>query len=509
MASILLVLDVEGQTRRYTSAASEETVSGETYRPGLQVGSVPQHSLGQTAVSVDDADTDWATTLMGYDLPPLWTASLYYADANGRIQLQTGVARVLGPAPNASLLELTIDSSQVRGSKLVPDPASSLISAGDFPGEDHTSPSYVQDEATIGAYYPRVYGAPGLSAMEADATTGGPTTPAYLVELGVGALNYQGSRVAIASPATPAATITLYDVSSGFDGSGYKSASVSTQTITDARGREVQVVDFQGLTGIAAVLGTEYGAAWDVSDPATDRRASYVVEDLMRAGNIPVDEARMWLSGLRIDTAITEPVDPVQWVLQHFGALPLVIGRSASGFYARLVPIDQQWTDMDLELTSTDDYDGLQMPDPAQVPSEVLVRYGPIAGELSRTVRLTPTGAEDGATGSPVCAIAFAAGYRGTAEQNLPIVCDPSTAGRVAALIALDRCRPGMQTTLTVSDPTVVRAVLSLGPAFVINITADNTTSPTGPGLAGYRLINDAQSVSAEGVLTMTVSVYR
>jgi hypothetical protein len=171
MGSILLVLEVEGQPRRYTSAAEPVTVGGESYAPGLTVGSVAVHALGSTSVTVDDPHEDWPSLVLSMGTVPRWPASLYWADGAGRIALQVGHATLGELGTPVTELPLSIDSAVVPGARQVPDAAQSTIDAGDWPGPEHASDvRYAQDESSIGATLPRVYGRPGLGSMVAGAT---------------------------------------------------------------------------------------------------------------------------------------------------------------------------------------------------------------------------------------------------------------------------------------------------------------------------------------------------
>ncbi len=505
MASFLLTLTIEGQVRRYTSATSIQTVGGVDYHPGLAEPSAQVHALGTTALEVDDPATDWPALMLALAMPPLWSATLAYADDAGAIPVQVGIAIVRPLGYPSSLLPLTLDSATVPSARLVPDPSRAAIVAGDWPADDHAAPEYLQDEATIGGHYPRVYGAPGLSAMEADASVGGPTAPGYLVEVGQGAPYLKPSRVVIASPPTDATSVIVYDVSAGIGEDGeWTSATVTPETIEDERGRQVQFIDFEGTVNLSPASGTQYGIGWLTSSPATDRAATFVVADLIAASGRPVDEARMRLGGLLLDVAITEPVDPIAWVLEQLGALPLFVGRSASGFYARIVPVDASTADMSISLGPADSYGDIAPADPMTVPSEITVRYGPIDGEVSREVRLTPTGTEAGATASALCSRAFAEGYRQSVEVALPAVCDPATAARVAGIVAQDQCTPGAAVAITVSDPATIRALLLRGPACRLDIAADETVSAI--PLAGYQVTVEAMTVTTTD-LTMVCTV--
>ena len=79
MASILLVLEVEGQARRYTSSAAPVTVDGATYAPGLSVDAVQVHALTTTSVTVDEPGEDWPALVLAMGTAPRWPAALYWA----------------------------------------------------------------------------------------------------------------------------------------------------------------------------------------------------------------------------------------------------------------------------------------------------------------------------------------------------------------------------------------------------------------------------------------------
>jgi hypothetical protein len=494
VAAILLELEVQGQPRRYTSAAEPMTVSGETYEPGLSVGAVAVHALGTTSVVVNDPGEDWPALVLAMGAVPRWPAALYWADAIGRVALQVGYATLGELGTPVGELPLSIDSESVPGARLVPDPAGATIDAGDYPIQAGPPGAYHQDESSIGAVYPRVYGAPGLGAMVANAT-GGPVTTAYRVEFGEGAAALSPAYIAVASPPTDSTTVTLYDQSAGQGDDGtYKTATVSLSTVVDNRGRQVQVTTLSGTKNFSPAPGVRYGISWLMSDPASARSAAYVFKDLLTASGRPVDVARMRLDGMLFDASIESPIDPIGWLLEQTGGVPLFVGRSAAGFYGRLIPIDQTRPDVAVTLQGADTHSGIQTAEPGGVVSRVQVRYAPTDGEMSRTVLLTPDGEADGATASPACAKAKAGGYDALMSIELPAVCDPATAQRVAALLAAEYATPGAQVAITVTDPATVRRLLLLGPACLVEVASDGTLDA--PSLTGKRLAVDAMTVS-------------
>lgn len=503
MPSLLLELDIQGEVLRYTTADTVQTVRGQDYQPGLQTDAVPVHALGQVSATVLDPHRDWPALVLELATPPRWLGSLYWADDSGRIQLQTGVAIVGELGSPSSVLRLTLDSATVPGARPVPDPALTTITAGDWPAGGHTAVGYSQDTSSIGATMPRVYGAPGLSAMEAGASVGGPTGTAYRVESGIQPADYVGGWIVVASPPTEATSVTLYDVSAGqYEDGQYATATPTLQVVQDAQGRQVQVCTLAGLpyTGkpMGVEAGTRYGVSWSTSDPASSRSAAYVLTDLLEASGRAADTARMELGGLLYDVSIESPTDPLAWVLEQTGGLPLFIGRSALGHYARLVPIDSTQPDLQLTLTLADSHSGIVPAEPAGIVSQVEVTYAPIDGELSRRVWLTATGAEQGAVSDPSCQVAEAAGYDGLLSAELPAVCDPATAQRVAALLAREYATPGHAVSLTITDPSSMRRLLLLGPACLLEVAADDTQDA--PDLTGCRIAVDAMTATETAV---------
>ena len=138
--------------------------------------------------------------------------------------------------------------------------------------------------------------------------------------------------------------------------------------------------------------------------------------------------------------------------------------------------------------------------------SQVQVSYAPIDGELSRRVWLTATGSEAGATAHPSCQVAASAGYDGLLAAELPAVCDPATASRVAALLAIEYATPGPAVSLTITDPASLRRLLLLGPACLVQVASDGTDD--GPDLTGYRIAVDAMTVT-DSSLTLAGTVRR
>ena len=502
MGALLLTIEIEGQPRRYTTEATAQTVGGVTYDPGLEIGSVAVHGIGHTSASIDDPAMDWAVLVLAYGVPPSWPCTLAWTDGSVVIPVSAGIAAVSAVSVERSVVDIAIDTETIPGVRMVPDPSAVQIAAADHPADGHAEPFYTQDQESVGAYYPRVYGAPGIGAMEASATVGGPTAPAVLLEVGMGAPYLSPTRVAIASPPRPTATVTLYDVSAGQDDEtgAWLAYDQTTAIITDARGRVVQIVDFNATPNMNPQAGQQYAVGWPVNDPATSRDAASIVIDLLRTAGYPVDAARMRLGGLTLDFALAEPVDAIDWVAQHVGVMPLWIGRSAAGVYARLIPRDGARADMALTLGPNAEYGDISIPALGEIAGSVQVSYGPINGELSRVAWLTPTGAEDGATASPACARAAAAGHRLTASVEAPAVCDPATAETIAS----DRCTPGAGVPVTVSDPVQIRALLRLGPAVALDIT-DETSDGAGL-LTGRRLVVESMSVGTTS-LSMTCTI--
>ena len=516
MASILLTVEVEGAPYRYTTADEPETVAGDIYRPGLDVKSVKLHDLGQTTAKVYDPAEDWPSILLPLSVPPVWPARLSWYDGGEPILLQIGIAKVQPYGRPAGRLGLSIDSATFPGARMVPDSAGSLVVRGDWPSIGHTGVPdefrYGQAEEAIGIYYPRVYGAPGPVAIGPAAAVTSPGSPAYACERfnsvseganGPGAF-YTSLRVVIAAPPSGAASVQFVNVSEGADNNGRWVAVARTPfLVRDLRGRTVEVVDFGGIIGLPWAEDAEWAAAWTPADPATPRDAEYIVADMLRASGRPVDLGRLHLPGFLLDFALVEPVDPIEWSLQHLGSVALYAGRTGSGFYLRLIPVDQVDPDMELLLDASADYGDLSPADPSTIPSDISVRYGVITGETTAEVRLTATGDEDGATRSPMCARAYSAGYRSAVEEEVPAVRDPTTAARIANLIALDRCNPGVATVVDITDEGTIRTLLELGPAHLVRLT-DATDDAV--GLTGYLALVESMAVS-ESALQLTLTV--
>jgi hypothetical protein len=201
--SLLLVLEVGGEPRRYTTAPEPQTIDGETYRPGVDIKGAEVFALGQTSATITDAATDWVTILLGYSGPPVWAASVSWYPGTGDTvyPLQVGLATADGAGRPVYALTISIDSSQAAGVRLYPDP-SLAIQPDSYPvRESFTGASFAQQVPTVGAMTPVIYGIPGTDArgLYAGQAIGGPATPAYLAETGVGAPaaltgDHRGSR---------------------------------------------------------------------------------------------------------------------------------------------------------------------------------------------------------------------------------------------------------------------------------------------------------------------------
>ena len=528
MRALLLVLEVGGQPRRYTTAPEAQTIDGHTYRPGLDLSGCAVFALGQTTASITD-DTDWVALLLGYSGPPVWPASVAWYPGTGDTvyPLQVGLATADGAGRPEHALTVSIDSSQAAGVRLYPDP-SLAIQPDSYPVRvSGTGVDFAQEVPSVGALPPAVYGIPGPNAkgLYAGQAIGGAATPAYLAETGGGAPAAAQGTIEIAAGQVAAEKVRVHNMSTGHTARGLSRTGHAQSTLPVeyrvdglGRSRSVVIIDHDVVrSGFHAVEDGEYWCEWlelygggrvDPRTGAAMRRASLVLPDLLEQCGYPVDLGR-WgtLAGVLLDFGITEPVDGVDWITQHLGALPCSVYRSGSGFFAMLDPLDSTASGLPVRLGSEAAIgDALSWAEPSAVASEVVVEYAPIQGATARTVRLTSTGAESDARASVVCALAAARGLSSVASVSLPSVYDVATANALADLVALDRCTAGPYATITTGDKDLMSACLLLGPGAVLLLDESSDTSPL--GLDGRRCYVRSMTCTSAG-LSMAVRVLR
>ena len=523
MRSLLLVLEVGGEPRRYTTASEPQAIDGETYRPGATIKAAQVFSLGQTSATITDAATDWVSILLGYSGPPVWAASVSWYPGTGDTvyPLQVGLATADAAGRPVYALTISIDSSQAAGVRLYPDPALA-IQPDSYPVTDDGGLvlNGVQQVESVGAMPPAVYGFPGIDAKGLHSGQGisGPATPAYLGEIGTGFGGNARGALEIAVGPIAASTVRVHNMSAGYSvlDALFTTIDVTYQLDALGRSRVVAVIDDDIVRrGFWAVSDGEYWCEWidggGVVDPRTGaamRRASLILPDLLGRCGYPVDAGR-WgtLEGVLLDFGITEPVDAVDWITQHLGALPCSVYRSAAGFFATLDPLDSLEAGLTVRLGSEAAIgDDLSWSAPSTTASEVVVEYAPIQGASARSVRLTATGAESDARASVLCALAAARGLSSVASVELPSVYDVATANQLADLVALDRCTAGPYATITTGDEDLMRALLLLGPGAVLTLDESDDLAPL--GLDGRRCFVQSITCTASG-LTLSVRVLR
>ena len=523
MRALLLELEVGGQARRYTTAPEPQTIGADTYVPGLDLASVAVFELTQTTAIITDPAVDWPAILLGSGGPPVWPARIYWTSGDGvAYPLQVGLASVDAAGLPAWVLSISIDSAMAAGVKLIPDPASA-VQPDSYPvsASGPTATIWAQHEPTVGAIPPLVYGIPGNAAKGLYSGQGipGPATPAYLVELGQGALDQGYGTLEIANGPIAATRVKVFDVSAGYTRTKWMEAPVNVAYMLDATGRPRTVAKIDGTivaVDLLATAGSEYWCSFysdsggGVADPLTGltmRDASLIVPDLLRRCGYPVDTGRGGsLAGYTLDFSITEPADALDWITQHLGGLPLNVYRSGAGFYADIEPLDSAAAGLAVRLGSQASIgDTLSWAAPASVASEVVIDYAPIRGQPARSERLTAT-AQPGARASVLCALAAARGLSFVAQVALPAVYDVATAGRAADLVALDRCSAGPYGQIETGDLELLQSLLLQGPLAILTI--DETDSAEAMGLQGRRCYVRSMTCSPAG-LSMAVRFLR
>jgi hypothetical protein len=523
------VLEVGGEPRRYTTAPEPQTIDGETYRPGVDIKGAQVFALGQTTATITDAATDWVSILLGYSGPPVWAASVSWYPGTGDTvyPLQVGLATADAAGRPVYALTVSIDSSQAAGVRLYPDPALA-IQPDSYPVRvSDTGADFAQQVPSVGAMTPVIYGIPGTDArgLYAGQAIGGPATPAYLAETGVGAPAALQGTIEVAIGEVAASTVRVHNMSYGYrkrgdprGGTHFANLPVEYRVDGLGRSRSVVIVDADVVRAdFYCVEDGEYWAEWLVDygggrpDPRTGaamRRASLILPDLLEQCGYPVDAGR-WgtLDGVLLDFCITESVDAVDWITQHLGSLPCSVYRSGAGFFARLDPLDSTEAGLTVRLGSEAAIgDALSWSAPSTTAAEVVVSFAPIQGATARSVRLTATGAESDARASVLCALAAARGLSSVASVSLPSVYDVATANRLADLVALDRCTAGPYATITTGDEDLMTALLLLGPGAVLTLDESDDLAPL--GLDGRRCFVQSMTCTPAG-LTVSVRVLR
>ena len=528
MRALLLALEVGGEMRRYTTAPEPQDITTadgtDTYQPGLELGSVPCFTLTQVVATITDPSMDWPAILLGYSGPPVWPAELAWTSGDGVAHVvQVGLATVDAAGRPAQAITISIDSSQVPGVQLVPDP-SIAVQPDSYPVSlaGPTATIWARHDPAVGSVPPLIYGMPGVDGKGLYSGEGipGPATPAYLVELGQGALDQGYGTLEIAATAIVATKAKVFDVSAGYRRTGWMEMPVNVEYKLDALGRPRTVCVLDGVVvgdGLLATPDSEYWCAFygahcgGVLDPVTGstmRDASRVLPDLLGMGGYPVDQGRsMSLQGLLLDFSINEPVSAVEWITQHMGALPVHVFRGGGGFFVEMEPLDSDAAGLVVRLGSEAALaDELSWAEPSSIPASVVLSYAPVKGATGRQVYLSATGAEPGARASVLCAMAAGRGLSAVADVSMPAVYDVATAERMADLVALDRCTAGPYGTITTGDEGIILAALAHGPHLILEL--DETDSPEPVGLTGRRCYVQSMTISQAG-LTMQVRLLR
>lgn len=275
------------------------------------------------------------------------------------------------------------------------------------------------DPSMLGATYPRVYGQPGRDSSFVWGTVPvfDAATPAYMGEYGAGAHTYYDTKIVIAGHVVEAPEIYLVKASSGFDRSRSNNQKYTVETSTDLRGQVVSFVRRSGYVGANSTMLWEPGATWYVAwpegggviDPETGtamRQLGQVMIDLLSTGGVPLargraEAARARLDRFLVDTALTEPVTPEDWIeAQIGGLLPILRRETPEGVWFELWRYDATAADVVAQLVAdppdTATVDGyaveqtsaFRFGDVRAVENDLILRYLRSQSDYSRSVRL-------------------------------------------------------------------------------------------------------------------------
>lgn len=378
-SSVLLDLDLRGTVLRFTTAPAELTVTDRlgvsyVYAPGLQVGDISRElgaPLEQIGITISrEANPGWAKLrARGYRLG-MGSATLRQHYGSQTLEQAEVLIRGSLTAPS-------------YGDEYEPFSAGverRLRDGGMIPGEQHRiddttwpvqAPDYVIDEASVGQVYPIPIGYPGrVEGGDVDA----PTTPAFLVEWGVGVAGRLTSQAIIALGEVDADYVTLHNISHPpHDGTGLEDPSVPgpftrpVVTGVDLLGEVVSTIDWNDVTLPMAKRETDYRIAWDQGGGVLNRErtgplrgAGEVIRWLLEEWTtLRVDSGRMeaqreLLDAYKLDFCIASRCNVWDLVRSRIAPLlPVDWRESENGGYFQARKLDADRTQVTAVLIAT------------------------------------------------------------------------------------------------------------------------------------------------------------
>lgn len=334
----LLTVTFEGESFRFASAAVSVTVGTDPD------ASVYDFRGGLTIEAVEEVldSTEPVQAICTAPLVIAWSAGLLARLSVGSFARARGEIAVIADGDawedrrvllTGILSEPEEDRDSVVSATLTQEEGddAGLYPAADAVVRDEVTWTY-PDEASEGAVYPLVFGAPGLYSDEdgASQTCPGSPMPQVYQQAGADELMVAGHKVF-------AASVTAYEGST---------TSVPTVTASaDLLGRKVSIATFPAPTG--ATSGASYWAAWDSGEAHTPSLAGAgaLLRHVLSYSRVAIDWARLevaipsldrWL----VDGFIDERVSPLQWVVDNLlPLLPVTLANGPKGIY----PVVWNW----------------------------------------------------------------------------------------------------------------------------------------------------------------------
>jgi hypothetical protein len=409
----------DGNPRTYWYAVDEvsaTTADGDerVYREGLGDLSVTVGdglpSLSIELSGVPDGGS-WAKQVArGLDLQACTGRLLRWfegSDYEAAIVVASG--RVTAPSygDDAAPLRFSLASTVDDTLATVP-PESAAVGPTTWPRTTSPAICYPPEQGN-GAYYPWVFGTPGLR--------GGPyinvistridvhASPAVVLEHGgSSALARTYGKLCVAGHEVAASTVFVRDVSAGYIERPYSriQESVTVRTMQDGLGRTVSYVLQSDFTRLRIMDGNQYAVSWtggggiESSPGKPIRGAGEVIGYLLNACGIPVNKGRMAAARQRLDRfgldfSLNTPTRARDFIEREIGSLiPLILRWSAEGVWYECVPYDATEHDVVAHLVADDSTSGsgyivsregdVVWSDVGSVANELSIRYGRESG---------------------------------------------------------------------------------------------------------------------------------